>query len=64
VNYGLNRVRFPAPLPAGSTVRAGLQLLSAEPIPGGLHLVNEVTFERPGGEKPCCVAQTVGRYYT
>lgn len=64
VNYGLNKVRFPAPLPSGSKVRAGARILSVEDIPGGLHLVNEVTIEREGGDKPVCVAETVVRYYT
>ncbi len=64
VNYGLNRVRFPAPLPTGSKVRAGVRLASVEEIPGGVHVVSEVTVERDGGEKPCCVAETVSRYYT
>lgn len=64
VNYGLNRVRFPAPLPTGDSVRAGVRLVSAEDIPGGVHVVNEVTIERRGGDKPCCVAETVVRYYT
>jgi acyl dehydratase len=64
VNYGLNKVRFPAPLPSGSAVRAGVRMLSLEDIPGGVHIVNEVTIEREGGDKPCCVAETVVRYYT
>jgi len=63
VNYGLNKVRFPAPLPVGSSVRAGIRLLSIEDIPGGVHVVNEVSIERQGGEKPCCVAETVVRFY-
>jgi acyl dehydratase len=63
VNYGLNRVRFPAPLPTGSLLRAGVRLLSVEEVPGGVHVVNEVTLERDGGDKPCCVAETVARYY-
>jgi acyl dehydratase len=63
VNYGLNKVRFPAPTPVGSKVRAGAKFLSVEDIPGGLHLVNEVTIEREGGDKPVCVAETVVRYY-
>jgi len=63
VNYGLNKVRFPAPLPSGSTIRAGVKLLTADDIPGGVHIVGEVTIEREGGEKPCCVAETVTRYY-
>lgn len=64
VNYGLNRVRFPAPLPTGSQVRAGIRTLSIEDIEGGVHMVNEVTIEREGGDKPCCVAETVTRFYT
>jgi len=64
INYGLNRVRFPSPVPTGSRVRAGVRLLSVEDIPGGVHVVNEVTIERDGGDKPCCVAETLSRYYT
>jgi acyl dehydratase len=63
VNYGLNKVRFPAPTPVGSKVRAGAKFIAVEDIPGGLHLVNEVTIEREGGDKPVCVAETVVRYY-
>jgi acyl dehydratase len=64
INYGLNRVRFPAPLPTGSNLRAGVRLLSVEDVQGGVQVVNEVTLERDGGDKPCCVAETVARYYT
>ena len=64
VNYGLNRVRFPAPLPTGSSVRAGLRLFSVDAIAGGVHVVNEVTIERRDADKPCCVAETEVRYYT
>jgi acyl dehydratase len=63
VNYGLNKVRFPAPVPVGSKLRAGVKIMSFEEIPGGAQAVNEVTIEREGGEKPCCVAETVVRYY-
>ena len=63
VNYGLNKVRFPAPVPVGSRLRAGVKVLSFEEIPGGAQAVNEVTIEREGGDKPCCVAETVVRYY-
>jgi len=62
--YGCNKVRFPAPLPTGSKVRAGVTVASFEDIPGGAHIVNEVSIERDGGDKPVCVAQTVVRYYT
>jgi acyl dehydratase len=63
VNYGLNKVRFPAPVPVGSKLRAGVKILSFGEIPGGAQAVNEVTIEREGGDKPCCVAETVVRYY-
>jgi len=63
VNYGLNRVRFPAPVPAGSRIRARMKLLAYEPIDGGAQLVMQVTMEREGGDKPVCVAETVSRRY-
>jgi acyl dehydratase len=64
INYGLNKVRFPAPLPTGSKVRAGGKLISVERMPDGAYqVVNEATLEREGGEKPCCVAQTIARLY-
>jgi len=63
VNYGLNKVRFPAPVPTGSKVRAGVRLMSVEDVPGGIQLINEITIEREGGDKPCCVAETVSRVY-
>jgi acyl dehydratase len=63
VNYGLNRVRFPAPLPVGSKVRMKAKVASIEPIPGGAQLALELTFEHEGGEKPVCVAETLARIY-
>lgn len=63
VNYGLNRVRFPAPVPAGSRLRARLKLLAYEPIDGGAQLTMQVTMERDGSDKPVCVAETVSRRY-
>jgi acyl dehydratase len=63
VNYGLNKVRFPAPVPVGSKIRAGIKILSVEPMDGSAQIVSEVTIERDGGDKPCCIAQTVARYY-
>jgi acyl dehydratase len=63
VNYGSNKVRFPAPLPTGSKVRAGVKLLSVEDVPGGVQVINEVTIEREGGDKPCCVGEIVSRVY-
>jgi acyl dehydratase len=63
VNYGLNRVRFPSPVPVGSRVRAGVVPKSVEDVPGGVQVISEVTIEREGGDKPCCVAETVARMY-
>jgi acyl dehydratase len=63
VNYGCNRVRFPAPVPVGSRVRAGVVVRSVDDVPGGVQVVNEVTIERDGGDKPCCVAESVSRIY-
>jgi acyl dehydratase len=64
VNYGLNRVRFPSPVPVDSRLRAHFKLLSFEAIEGGVQLVTEVTVEREGQVKPVCVAESVGRLYT
>ena len=63
VNYGLNRVRFPAPVPVGSRLRGHFTLLSFEPNEGGAQLVVEVTIEREGSAKPVCVAQAVVRRF-
>jgi acyl dehydratase len=64
VNYGLNRVRFPAPVPVNSRLRAHFKLLAFEPIEGGVQLITEVSVEREGLPKPVCVAESVGRLYT
>jgi len=63
VNYGLNKVRFPAPLPVDSKVRMHGKLVDVEPVPGGAQMTLELTFEREGGDKPVCVAQTLARVY-
>jgi acyl dehydratase len=63
-NYGLNRVRFPAPLPVGQRVRMRATLNQVEEIAGGIQLITEMTFEREGGDKPVCVAEAVTRAYT
>jgi acyl dehydratase len=63
VNYGLNRVRFPAPVPSGSRLRGRFKLLSYEPIEGGAQLTVEVTMEREGSPKPVCVAESVARRF-
>jgi acyl dehydratase len=62
VNYGFDRVRFPAPVPAGSRVRARAKLISVDELGGGWwHVVTRFEIEVEGGEKPCCVADSVGR---
>lgn len=63
VNYGLNRVRFPAPLRTGSAVRATARIVGVEPLPGAVHLVSEVVVATDTGGKPCCVAEAVSRLY-
>lgn len=63
VNYGLNRVRFPAPMPVGDKVRMRAKLTSIEEVQGGAQITTEMTFEREGGEKPVCVAETLVRVY-
>jgi acyl dehydratase len=64
VNYGLNKVRFPSAVPAGSKIRARVTLQSLEDIPEGRQLAWAITVEREGGDKPCCVAEWLVRYYT
>jgi len=61
VNYGLNRVRFPSPVPVGSRVRGHFKLLSYEVIDGGAQMVIEATMERKGSGKPVCVAESIVR---
>jgi acyl dehydratase len=63
INYGLNKVRFPAPLPVGGRVRMHAKLKSLEEIPGGAQITVECTFEHEGGAKPVCVAETLARVY-
>ena len=64
LNYGVNRVRFPAPVPSGSQVRATFKLQSFEAIEGGAQLVIEATLLREGHDKPVCVVEQVVRQYT
>ena len=63
INYGLNKVRFPAPVPVGSRVRGHIQLLSVEDVASGAQINWQVTVEREGGEKPVCVAEVIVREY-
>jgi acyl dehydratase len=62
VNYGLNRVRFPAPVPAGSRLRARIKLLECQPLADdGMQIIWQITVEREGSDKPVCVAESVTR---
>ena len=63
INYGLNRVRFVSPVPAGSNIRGRFTLEAFEELDSGAQCTWKVTIEREGGEKPCCVAEWVVRYY-
>ena len=63
VNYGLNRVRFPAPVPAGSRVRATFRVDAVDDFDGGSQVTMMATVEREGGSKPVCVAELVFRRY-
>jgi acyl dehydratase len=63
VNYGLNRVRFPAPVKVGARIRARSTMKEVSEVPGGLQIVRLVTIDVEGGEKPACVAESVSRLY-
>ncbi|MFF3555414.1 MaoC family dehydratase [Streptomyces tsukubensis] len=64
LNYGTDKVRFPAPVPVGSRLRAAVTLTRVEAAgDGGVQVTALVTVEREGGEKPVCVAESVSRYY-
>ena len=59
INYGSNKVRFPSTVPVGSRVRAGVEIVSVTESGPGLQVVNRVTIEREGSDRPACVAETV-----
>jgi acyl dehydratase len=63
VNYGLNKVRFPAPVPVGSRVRARMTLQACDPVEGGVQITWGVVVEREGSDKPVCVAESLARCY-
>ncbi len=63
LNYGYDRVRFPAPVPVGSKVRMRATLSKVDDVPGGLQITITQTFEVEGGEKPVCVAEALARAY-
>ena len=64
VNYGLNRVRFPAPVRAGTEIRARVMLQSLKDLPDGVEAVFNVSIEGKAAAKPCCVAEWIIRYYS
>ena len=64
LNYGLGKVRFPAPMPVGGRVRMRMELQDVEDIPGGAQITMKLTFERDGGDKPVCVAESLSRVYS
>ena len=63
VNYGLNKVRFPAPVPVGSKIRLTATLVDVEEVKGGLQLTVGGVVEREGGDKPVCVLEALMRFY-
>ncbi|MEI8335967.1 MAG: MaoC family dehydratase [Actinomycetes bacterium] len=62
LNYGVDKVRFPSPVPVGSRLRGKGTMISAIEVPGGVQAVIRVTIEREGSEKPCAIVDTVSRY--
>ncbi|MGA8678977.1 MAG: MaoC family dehydratase [Acidimicrobiales bacterium] len=62
INYGANRVRFPAPVPVGSRVRARGRIQSVDDVAGGVQMTTLVTIEVEGNEKPACVVESISRY--
>ncbi|WFB10323.1 MaoC family dehydratase [Streptomyces sp. LX-29] len=62
INYGVNKVRFPAPVPVGSRLRATARIAEVTDVTDGVQLTTRVTVERDGGEKPVCVAESVTRF--
>lgn len=63
VNYGVNKVRFPAPVPVNSKVRGVAQVISVEEMKGGIQAIVQITIEIEGSEKPACIVETISRYF-
>lgn len=63
VNYGAGKIRFPSPVPVGSMLRLGAELLTVDDIEGGAQVTMRFTFEVEGAPKPSCVAEIIFRYY-
>ena len=62
LNYGLNKVRFPAPVPVGSRLRGGVELVAVDDVAGGIDTTMVITVEREGTPKPVCVVESLSRY--
>ena len=64
INYGADKVRFPAPVPVNSRVRARGELLDAKDVAGGVQATVRITMEREGGDKPVAIVDSISRYLT
>jgi acyl dehydratase len=62
VNYGANKVRFPAPVPVGSRIRMGCEILECTDVPGGVQVITRNTVEIDGADKPACVVEAISRF--
>ena len=62
LNYGANKVRFPAPVPVGSRIRMGAEIIDVQDVPGGVQVTTRNTVEIDGGEKPACVVEALSRF--
>lgn len=62
INYGVDRVRFPAPVPVGARLRAGVELVDVSDVAGGIQTTMRITMEVEGSEKPACVIESLGRW--
>ena len=62
VNYGANKVRFPAPVPVGTRIRMGVEILAVDEVPGGAQVTTRNTVEVEGGDKPACVVEAISRF--
>ncbi|MDX1733048.1 MAG: MaoC family dehydratase [Halioglobus sp.] len=63
VNYGCEKVRFPATVPVGSRIRGGGEVISAQEVKGGVQVVVRMTIEVEGGDRPACVIDTISRFF-
>jgi len=62
VNYGANKLRFPAPVPVGSRIRMGCEIIDVTDVPGGVQVITRNTVEVEGGDKPACVVEAISRF--